>query len=182
MVGLGTTGAAALQDVTSGARDAVDMSAATCRIASRGTSEPMVRRFSTTQHDRDSRQEIASGAATAVSTGEELQHSLRVLEEQAAAVHDAVVQLTGELRRFESARATVEQTLEACTFSMPATAAVGLTSRQREIAQRLMTGQSDQEIALALGITMNTVKSHSKAVLGKLRLHSRHELHYILTL
>jgi|GEM_PF-4559698 len=158
------------------------MSAVARRVVSGRGNKLKVRRFPTTERDGHSPRERAAGSATPVSDGAELQHALRVLTEQAAAVHDAAVQLSGELRRFESTRAVLEKKLVASTLAGQPAASVGLTSRQREIAQRLMAGESGQEIALALGITMNTVKSHSKAVLGKLRIHSRHELRYILTL
>ena len=55
-----------------------------------------------------------------------------------------------------------------------------LTAREREVARRLAAGATDRDLASALGITLPTAKSHSKAVLAKLTLRSRHELRYVL--
>ena len=55
-----------------------------------------------------------------------------------------------------------------------------LTPRERQVARRLAVGATDRDVASALGVALPTAKSHSKAVLAKLALHSRHELRYIL--
>jgi DNA-binding CsgD family transcriptional regulator len=55
-----------------------------------------------------------------------------------------------------------------------------LTPREREVARRLAAGATDRELAGSLGVNLCTAKSHSKAVLAKLRLRSRHELRYVL--
>jgi len=51
-----------------------------------------------------------------------------------------------------------------------------LSARQREVALLLKEGLSVKEIASKLFITENTVKSITKAVYGKLGIHSRVEL------
>ncbi len=48
-----------------------------------------------------------------------------------------------------------------------------LTPREREILGHLGDGQSNKVIARALGISEGTVKLHVKAILRKLKLHSR---------
>ena len=51
----------------------------------------------------------------------------------------------------------------------------GLTPREREILCLLAEGQSNKVIARNLGISDGTVKLHVKAILRKLRVHSRVE-------
>ena len=52
----------------------------------------------------------------------------------------------------------------------------GLTPREREVAQRLARGASNEEIARALWISHHTVKDHAKAVYAKLGVGGRAEL------
>jgi DNA-binding CsgD family transcriptional regulator len=52
----------------------------------------------------------------------------------------------------------------------------GLTPREREVAQLLARGASNEEIARALWISRYTVKDHVKAVYAKLRVGGRAEL------
>jgi DNA-binding CsgD family transcriptional regulator len=52
----------------------------------------------------------------------------------------------------------------------------GLTPREREVAQLLARGASNEEIARALWISRYTVKDHVKAVYAKLRVRGRAEL------
>lgn len=60
---------------------------------------------------------------------------------------------------------------------LPAT----LTRRQREVARMLAAGATNPEVASALHISADTVKSHARAVLGKLGVASRRELVMTLT-
>ena len=55
-----------------------------------------------------------------------------------------------------------------------------LTPRERQVARLLAQGKSDRDIATILSVTLQTAHSHSKAVLAKLGLHSRHELAHVL--
>ena len=55
-----------------------------------------------------------------------------------------------------------------------------LTARERQVARRLAAGATDRDVAGALGVTLHTAKGHSKTVLAKLGLRSRHELRYVL--
>ena len=50
-----------------------------------------------------------------------------------------------------------------------------LTEREREILQHLSNGKSNKAIALALGISHDTVKLHVRHILSKLGLRSRVE-------
>ncbi len=50
-----------------------------------------------------------------------------------------------------------------------------LTPREREVLRHLAEGQSNKEIARALGITDGTVKLHVRAILAKLEVRSRVE-------
>jgi two-component system NarL family response regulator len=52
----------------------------------------------------------------------------------------------------------------------------GLTSREREILRYLASGATNQEIALQLVISENTVKNHVHNILEKLGLRSRREI------
>lgn len=51
-----------------------------------------------------------------------------------------------------------------------------LTPREREIVQSLAEGKSNKETADALGISINTVETHRKNVMSKLRLRSASDL------
>lgn len=48
-----------------------------------------------------------------------------------------------------------------------------LTTREKEVAQRAAVGQSNQEIADALGITERTVRAHMSAIFEKLDIEDR---------
>jgi len=50
-----------------------------------------------------------------------------------------------------------------------------LTPREIEVLQAMADGHSTARIAVVLGISTGTVRSHVKSLLGKLGLHSRVE-------
>jgi len=50
-----------------------------------------------------------------------------------------------------------------------------LTPREREILEQLAAGPTTTEIAVALGISPLTVRSHVKSILAKLGVHSKLE-------
>jgi DNA-binding CsgD family transcriptional regulator len=47
-----------------------------------------------------------------------------------------------------------------------------LTAREREIVQLLVEGQTNKEVAVALGVSLKTVDAHRANVMHKLDLHS----------
>jgi DNA-binding CsgD family transcriptional regulator/tetratricopeptide (TPR) repeat protein len=52
----------------------------------------------------------------------------------------------------------------------------GLTGRELDVATRAAAGQTNQEIAAALGISVRTAETHLQRVFTKLGVHRRHEL------
>ncbi len=56
-----------------------------------------------------------------------------------------------------------------------ARADAGLTSRQREILQRLVTGETNRQIAHQLGVSEKTIKNMVSVLLSKLEVQSRTE-------
>ncbi len=52
----------------------------------------------------------------------------------------------------------------------------GLTRREREVAQLVTRGATNEQIARALWISRHTVKDHVKAIYAKLEVTSRAEL------
>jgi len=52
---------------------------------------------------------------------------------------------------------------------------LGLTPRECEILERLASGQSNKELARALGISPNTVKTHIASLYAKLEVRNRVE-------
>jgi DNA-binding NarL/FixJ family response regulator len=58
---------------------------------------------------------------------------------------------------------------------LPGEEATALTQREQEVLSQVAEGASDQEIAEALSISIHTVKTHMRNILGKLHLSHRHE-------
>lgn len=56
-----------------------------------------------------------------------------------------------------------------------------LTDRERQVALRVAHGESNKEVARALGVTERTVKAHVGAVLEKLRVRDRLQLSLVVT-
>ena len=52
----------------------------------------------------------------------------------------------------------------------------GLTARQAQVALRLAQGDSNAELAAALGVSPHTVRHHSERIFEKLQIHSRKAL------
>lgn len=75
------------------------------------------------------------------------------------------------LLAFEAQDASTER-----SASYQAEALDPLTSREREVLEHLLAGKSNQEIAGALSVTVNTVKTHAKNIYSKYDVHSRAEL------
>jgi DNA-binding NarL/FixJ family response regulator len=55
-------------------------------------------------------------------------------------------------------------------------AALGLTSRERQVLQLLAEGQANKEVATALGISTKTAETHRARIMAKLEVHSMNEL------
>lgn len=51
----------------------------------------------------------------------------------------------------------------------------GLTEREQQVLLQASNGATDKEIASALNISLNTVKTHIRNILAKLHVHSRRE-------
>lgn len=56
-----------------------------------------------------------------------------------------------------------------------AAGAVGLTPRERDVLRQLAAGQTDDGAAHDLGVSVHTVRTHTKALFRKLGVHSRAE-------
>jgi len=57
----------------------------------------------------------------------------------------------------------------------------GLTDREREVLRLIALGHTNQEIAGTLFLSVRTIESHRRAILAKLRLHTRADLvHYAM--
>lgn len=52
-----------------------------------------------------------------------------------------------------------------------------LSGQELRIAQYILSGYTNPQIACSLGITLNTVKSYRKNLYSKLQIHSIKELH-----
>jgi len=61
----------------------------------------------------------------------------------------------------------------------PATRTTPLTPREQEIAALLARGYTNRQLAETLVLSEQTVETHVKRILGKLELHSRHQLAHI---
>jgi DNA-binding CsgD family transcriptional regulator len=108
-----------------------------------------------------------SGPAVAAST------SVRLISGQWLTIHGAALNGDGPDRE------TVAVTLAPSTVAElePMRLALhGLTPREREVAQLLTRGASNDEIARKLWISRHTVKDHVKAVYAKLGVGGRAEL------
>lgn len=60
--------------------------------------------------------------------------------------------------------------------SDPSVLTTPLTSREKDILERVVTGESNKEIATAFGLSEHTVKNHLKNILQKLHLDNRVQL------
>ena len=72
-------------------------------------------------------------------------------------------------------RADLRTTSSAGRRTEPTMLRPNLTPREREVLQLIATGAPGRTIARRLGITENTVRTHSQSILVKLQVHSRLE-------
>ena len=102
-----------------------------------------------------------------------------------AAKQAIIAELDRAISAIASAKAAVETLpparLAASSLSHPAGWG-RLRARERQVAHRLAAGESDEEVAHALGISVATTKSHLRAVLAALSLRSRWEVRHVLTM
>lgn len=111
---------------------------------------------------------------------QELFDALQRLEEGVTAAHTAAHALNRELAALDLQRVLLAQVAQRqMGLERPPKACQHLSPRQRQVAVRLASGASDGAIARALGITVNTVKTHVRAVLEKLNVRSRREVAYV---
>ncbi len=75
------------------------------------------------------------------------------------------------IRQYQSKSLTSEEMLSFVIESLD------LTHREKELTRLLLRGQSNQEIADHLSISIHTVKTHVSRILAKLNLSSRNDLH-----
>jgi DNA-binding CsgD family transcriptional regulator len=59
------------------------------------------------------------------------------------------------------------------TLNMAAQASLGLTGQEMKVLQRLEAGESNKDIARNLGLSPNTVKTHTASLYAKLEVGSR---------
>lgn len=103
------------------------------------------------------------------------------LAQHVAAVQGIGAQLNRELAALTSECAALAiMSIPRVTAPAPAASSHALSPRQCQVARRLAAGASDQEIALTLGISLSTTKTHVRSVLTTLGLRSRRELLHVL--
>lgn len=95
------------------------------------------------------------------------------------------VATSGEIERLRRIQPFLEEALAIAWGRSPTPApAMGLstlTEREREVSRLVGAGASNAEIASALCISVNTVKTHMQRILAKLELRSRTELALLLS-
>jgi two-component system nitrate/nitrite response regulator NarL len=91
---------------------------------------------------------------------EDILDCLRKAAEGKVVMHESLTQLLAQAVRGEAGRPAADPT-------------PSLTSREREILEKLAHGMSNKSIAAELEISEGTVKVHVKNLLKKLNLHSR---------
>lgn len=78
------------------------------------------------------------------------------------------------IRQYQEHSITSEEMLEFTISNLE------LTGREKELVKLMVRGQSNQEIADYLCISIHTVKTHVSRILGKLNVNSRNELQGVL--
>lgn len=102
------------------------------------------------------------------------------LSEAVRAIRTMVSDVDRALSDLEAACATFAGSVRVTATVVPAAAWHRLTPRQRQVATLIANGTTNRELARLLHVTEHTAKSHTRAVLAKLGLHSRCEVAYIL--
>ena len=92
-----------------------------------------------------------------------------VLKTQAAG--DIVQAIRDALQGAVYLSSRVAHTVVQAYLTRPSLSPDPLTSREREIVQRIAEGQTTKEIASALGLSVKTVESHRSSLMRKLDIH-----------
>lgn len=112
---------------------------------------------------------------------------LLAFERQVQRLQGAIAHLKTELRVLESqcqsmaevARATISSVGHPA-YETPLACLAELTRQESHVALWAAYGAADADIATSLGLSVYTIKSHMKAVLHKLGMHSRWELRHVV--
>lgn len=108
---------------------------------------------------------------------------LLAFERQVQRLQGAITHLRTELRAAESQCHSMAEVARATIASVgyPAEGTLTkLTRQEAHVALWAAHGAADAEIAASLGLSVNTIKSHMKAILQKLGMHSRWELRHVM--
>lgn len=100
-------------------------------------------------------------------------HSAREALAAGAAAYVARSSPAGELTRAIDAAAKAEQFIDPATPASRRGTGRALTKRQREILQLIANGDSTLRIAKKLGLSGETVKTHTKQILARLEARDR---------
>jgi len=87
----------------------------------------------------------------------------------------AELDLVGDLRRIRSGRQVIDQRIQATAEAAaePRLVDASLTQREHQVLRLLAEGMSGKEMAGALGLAPNTVRSYCQSLLSKLQSSSR---------
>jgi DNA-binding NarL/FixJ family response regulator len=87
----------------------------------------------------------------------------------------AELDLVGDLRRIRSGRQVIDERVQAAAYAdvEPRLLDATLTQREHQVLRLLAEGMSGKEMASALGLAPNTVRSYCQSLLSKLQSSSR---------
>lgn len=109
-----------------------------------------------------------------------LSKALLDFEQHLRHLENSITNMRRQLRDVEATSLSLVETISAVRQPEVRSFAA-LTRQERRVAAYAACGASDAAIAMALNLSINTVKCHVKAALRRLSLHSRWELAYILS-
>jgi DNA-binding NarL/FixJ family response regulator len=103
----------------------------------------------------------------------------QLLERRERAIAAVVTQLNGELAAWARECTNLRRAIQIAGRETPMNPP-GLTRCQLEVAEQLAGGASNKDIASVLGTSLNTTKSHVRAVLANLGVRSRRDVLRVL--